>query len=494
MDGFVGLADYPVGSAVHDMMSGDTMATLQKALTTESGIVTAGLQGGQTFRVQSLEQTLKLATEKSEKQLPLWSSLKKDPAMSTVLEFTRQDNWGDEQSLFVDEIGSNLAQQEATYTRLAAMVKFMAIKKEVSHASTLVQSIVDPMAQKAHEGTMQLLRAVERALAYGDSGYGSAATAHNTMEFDGFLKQIADVAYPSGVASTLNSDIVIDWAGNPPTEDMLENAGKVIDDHVGELTKIVFANAGKRDLTRAMFPYQRVNQPIANPDGTYGTPLNNYVGSWSEMVVQASRYLTPKRPRAVASAFGGSGTTPLAPAATGIAAADSASALEAKPYYYWVSELYNGRESLPYLPSGVTGVAVTPAVGEKVTLTITWNTATYTTGLYANVYRSTVNDWRTATLIGQVCYSGATNPFVDRNGVDHNLDGYGSYRDNCTDAIGFTWDPEVVTARQLAPLMKMDLAQTTIVLPFLVLLYMVPILFVPTKCVHIKNIGPMPAG
>jgi len=461
----VTLGDYPIDSPVYRSMSGEMFATLQKALETGHGVVPIGATGGQTFRVQSLENTLKVATEQTEKELPLWSKLTKLPAYSTTIEYTRLDDWGDSgdgSNLFVDEIAS-LTQQDATYKRLAALVKYLAIRKEVSHISTLVNNIIDPMAQKAHEGTLQLLRAAEFGFVYGNSMY-------NDVAFDGFIKQIDDAATGE------YSDIIIDWEGNPPSEDMLETAGRVVADHYGYLDYLVMSNRAKSDLVRALFPYQRINMP-PDQSGRWGAALNVYEGGHSVMEIKGSRYIRTFRPRTQ----GMEGAPGPISAVTASTSADSASKLEAKTYYYWVSACYRGFES-----AAVAASPQTVNVGEKVTLTIpaaNWSSSGQA-ATYAKIYRSTnVADINNATLIGYVARAASGNTtWEDLNQT----------RDNCTDAIGFTMEPDVVSVRQLAPLMKMDLAQTTNSLPFLILLYIVPILFVPTKCVHIKNIGVLP--
>ncbi len=465
MGPFVGLGDYPADSPVVNQMSGQEFATLQKALVTGQGIVAEGATGGQAFRVQSLEQTLKVATEASEKELPLWSKFSKLPANSTTIEYTRQDDWGDsgDGGNFFDGEIADLSEQEATYTRLAAMVKYLVVKKEVSFASTLVNSIVSPMAQKAHEGTLQILRAAEFGFFYGNSTY-------NPLAFDGFIKQI------DAVASGDNADIVIDWKGNPPSEDMLEQAGRVVADHFGYLDYMVMGTRAKSDLTRAMFPNQRINMP-PNAEGRVGSPLHIYEGSNSTMEVKGSRYVRNFRPRAT----GMTGAPGAISAVTAATDAESTSELEAKTYYYWVSACYRGFESAP-----VAVGAVTPAVGEKITLSIAngaWD-GSAPAATYARIYRSTdINSTANATLIAQVArVADDTTTWEDLN----------QSRDNCTDAVGLTFTPEVLALRQLAPLMKMDLAQVTTSLPFLLLLYCVPILFVPTKCVRIKNIGVLP--
>jgi len=465
MDNIIGLQDYPVGSPIHGLMGAGELATLHKALTTGQGIVAEGATGGQTFRVQSLERTLKVATEASERELVLWPRLKKDPAMSTTIEYTRLEDWGDSGDfahLFDSEIAA-VRETDATYKRLVELVKYLVVKKEVSFPATLVQNIVDPMAQKAHEGTMQILRAAEFAFAYGDASV-------NELEFNGFLKQIEDAAQSV-------PEISLDWEGNPPTEDMLEEASRIVADHFGYLDFMVMSTRAVRDLTRTLFPKQRITQP-PSPDGRYGSPLQSWAASNSVIEIKGSRYIRNFRPRS--EGMTGAPTAPAQGSLSATAADDSTSKLELNTtYYYWVSNSVTGLESAGTAVSATTS-AVTP---QKITISLA--DAGFGTGAtYMTIYRSKTNDITTATRIARVkrVGGGSATTYVDRNYV----------RDNCTDAIGFTWTPEVLSLKQLAPLMKMDIAQTTTSLRFLILLYITPVLFVPTKCIRIRNIGLLP--
>lgn len=472
MDRFVGLRDYPEGSPIFDMMGGDQLAALNKAMETGHDIVQVGETGARTFRVQSLESTMKLAVEKNEKLFPIWSKIAKDPAFSTTIEYTRQNDWGEESDLFVAEQAA-LKEVDGGYERLAKLVKYMAIKKQVTHVATLVRSIVDPMAQAAHEGTMQILRGAEFAFMYGCEDI-------NPLSFDSFPKQIA------AAASGTNADIVYDLEGNPPSEAMLEKAGRIVADHFGDLNYLLMGTKAKSDLTKSMFGYQRIGMPPPT-GGRWGAVLDQYDGTFGEISIRPSRYIRTFAPRTVSMTGApttlSGGTLPVASTT-----ANANTKLDAgTTYYYWVSVAQEGVES------AAAACSQTAEAGKDNTITVA-NTSfaggstekTY----YITVYRSTVNDITTATRIARVPKGktmnadGSLSTSIDCVFIDSN-----TFRDNCTDAIGFTWSPDVLALKQLAPLMKMELAQTTNVLPFMLLLYLVPILFVPTKCVLIRNIG-----
>ena len=60
---------------------------------------------------------------------------------------------------------------------------------------------------------------------------------------------------------------------------------------------------------------------------------------------------------------------------------------------------------------------------------------------------------------------------------------------NCDQALLVQFDNEVIEFAQLAPLMKMDLAQLSPAYRFMILLYGTPLLYAPKKMVRIINIG-----
>jgi hypothetical protein len=91
------------------------------------------------------------------------------------------------------------------------------------------------------------------------------------------------------------------------------------------------------------------------------------------------------------------------------------------------------------------------------------------------------------SLIQKVAVTSQTaNATMDKVVIDRNL------------ILPFTYiaymlqlDPTVLTFRQLAPMMKMDLSVIAPAYRFMVLLYGVPILFAPLKACRILNIGEM---
>ena len=461
----VGMASYPKDSPIYGALNAADVADLRKALETGNAAVTIGgpNAGVSALRPQSLESTLKVVTV-TQKHLKLWPKLAKDPAKSTLEEYSRLDALGELGDGFIPEVATPVSTAE-TMSRQAVALKFMGVKKEVSLASTLVNNIVGNLeAHEAQIGTTELLAQLERNLVYGDSSM-------NTLSFDGFVKQITDAATGEF------ADIVIDWEGKAPDEAMMEKMCQTVGDHYGILDYMITSVRGKSNLRASLFPMQRMGMPAAIP-GAVGAKFDKYEGQ-SNVDVEDSVFIRDKKARTVGMTVT---NTPANPASfTATQGNDSTSKLEAgKTYYYWIGMMKQGLES-----AAVTASASTTGLYQKITLSMA--DSNFGTGAnaaeYINIYRSTDrNDITQATLIAQVARAAGAAPttYVDLN----------QSRDRCDIALGFTWDAEgVVKFKQLAPLMKLPLAVTGTSQPFMILLFGSPVLFAPSKCVYVKNMG-----
>jgi hypothetical protein len=104
--------------------------------------------------------------------------------------------------------------------------------------------------------------------------------------------------------------------------------------------------------------------------------------------------------------------------------------------------------------------------------------------MYFEVFRSPRNGGAgTAELIARIPNPQA-NPFAVVTFTDRNEDLPGT-----TQAIFFQWEPSVVNFRQLAPFMKIALAQIDLILRWVQVVYGVPILYQPKRAFMFKNIG-----
>jgi len=486
-DQFVGLANYTDLMGGFGISSAFEVQELQKALTTGQDIVAAGPQGGQALRVQSLENTLKLLTYRAS-DLALWQRMAKKTAFSTVEEYSRLDKLAIEMPAFVGEnpdqnvAAERWVEQDQSYSRQVATVRFMAIKKAVTLAATFVRNIVqDIEAHQTQIGTLELLGRVEAGMFYSDNrvnllawdGYPALMQKFTgVVPYTGTYNSVAytTAAWPSGDFK----DIIVDCEGNPLSEEYLELGQQITRTHYGKLDVLFMSPRAKSDLYKQLYPAQRIMMP-PTPDGRVGINFSFYMGSNGESELLSDVFIGLRRPKAVADS--GAPTAPQNGTNITIAAASSAtSKLETDTYYYYLSSVDGqGRESV------TTSKNQAATVGQKITLTV--KTASWQTGaVQCRVYRNKgTDDITKASLI-------VTLPKPDSGDiayVDENQS-----RENCSIAMGFTWDADQVVAfKQLAPLMKLPLAIVSTAKPFLILLYGTPVLYAPSKCILYSNVG-----
>ena len=189
-----------------------------------------------------------------------------------------------------------------------------------------------------------------------------------------------------------------------------------------------------------------------------------------------------------------SAKAPAAPVAGGTPAKAASDALNrfanfTGDYFYAVSAKNRfGESALTALGSSL----VTVASGNSIDLNFTAGSGSYNAECYC-IYRSKVNPTGTnaqtefyklfevSTAELAAGYDGANAGSVrDRN----------RYLPDTDQAFLVEWDSDQVLAwKQLAPMMKMDLAIVAPVMRFMVLCYGTPILYAPKKFVRFINIG-----
>ena len=165
---------------------------LIKAINAGSALSGADAGNGFALIPQSLEQTL-VRTTFDDKHVKFWKDIPKEAAFSTVEEYDRLDSYGPERiSAFMPE-GDLPFADDASYSRQNATVKYMGTLRAVSHPMGLVRSIAgDQIARETQNGTLWLMRQVEKALFFGSS-------ALVPTQFDGLLPQL-QAAITAGAA------------------------------------------------------------------------------------------------------------------------------------------------------------------------------------------------------------------------------------------------------------------------------------------------------
>jgi hypothetical protein len=150
--------------------------SLNKAIT--AGYGGAGrptdLTYGGVIQTESLETTLKSVTLDM-KNLKFWPAISIDKAYNLFEQYMRLTSYGSDSSPYIGEGGAP-SEEDSTYVRDGQRIVFFGTRRKVSHQMTLVRTTVgDVVAQQAKEGTMHLLKQVEREMYWGHAHFVSAS-------------------------------------------------------------------------------------------------------------------------------------------------------------------------------------------------------------------------------------------------------------------------------------------------------------------------------
>ncbi|MBJ7436287.1 MAG: hypothetical protein JHC54_11280 [Acinetobacter sp.] len=492
------MSDYSSG-AIHDGALFDTanvspqeLAELSKALEagnlTGQGLVGQNSNGG-ALKVESLENTLKILQYK-ESDIVFWKMINKAPAYNTVEEFNQLLSYGADRGGFNNE-GELPEEEDSTYRRAAEHVKFLGVTKSVTHPMQLVRiqpGVGQIMQREIKNGTLWIMRKADRALAFANASL-------IPQEFNGLYAQHYNAF--TGIQAYHTSESVVDLRGAALTENVvMEAANSVINNH-GYADTLIGPPVVINDFAKAYGDKKRI---IVNSDGvesaTVGQALKNVQTQFGKIELVYDKFLRTG-PFKQQSTLADGSKAPAVPIIGGspitVVTGDTLSrfaSTDAGAYYYAVAAVNRyGESSLLLLNSGA---AQAIAAGEVVDLQFTDGGGAYAATSYT-IYRSTKN---AAGAIGDVkffpLFSISTAELS--TGYDGAAAG-GKVRDrnrwlaDCQQAIFIENDPEIYEFKQLAPLMKMDLAVLSPATRFMILLYGTPQLYAPKKMVRFINIG-----
>ena len=465
------------------------VSELNKAL--EAGSITGGASvdtatagSGAPLKVESLERTLKLLTFR-DTDIRLWRLFPKSAAFNTVEEFNQLESYGVERGGSYLE-GELPEEEDSTYVRRAEQVKFYGVTKSVTHQMQLVRTHIGSAVQREiTNGTMWVLRKVNRSLAFGDANI-------IPTEFNGVYK-----LHQEGISSTLSTyygnETVVDLKGAALTQEDVEDAGRVILENFGTATHLFGPPVVLSDFGKDYYTKQRIflggNQQGYNQGINISYP-KHVTMSFGDVDLEHDIFLQESKGR-LTSEGATSVKAPASPNATSATAtADAAeskfAASDAADYHYAVAAINRfGESALTVINTDVT-VAATQSVD-----------LVFTDGGGANA------------ATGYVIYrsekdpsggSGATKFYpifkVSKSELSAGYDGgaAATVRDRNrhianTQQAYIADVPNTFEIKQLAPLMKMDLAVLSPAYRFMVLLYATCFLFAPKKVVRFVNIG-----
>jgi hypothetical protein len=453
------------------------VSELSKAL--EAGYQVSGQTGGSALRVESLEASLKVVTYTNH-HIKLWKKIPKSPAYSTVEEYNELSSYGGSGFAFTQE-GELGPSTDSVYARRTQLVKFMSTTREVTHPATLVHPAHgDVIALENQNGILWLLERIENAL----------FTADSSLAFDGESEQW------DGLDALIAASSYVDLEGQPMQEADVEEASNLIVEAYGYPTDLFLGTRDLSDLTKTMYPRERVALP-APVNGTIGQSVNAMATQAGTIEFNPSVFLRrlPTPPSSPTHANAPATPQQMSTSNTGTDGDFNKGAPAGTNEYAYVCTACNRFGESAFSPVMASNESLSQGnkdSGQHIALTLT-NAVTigaFPTEFF-RVYRTSPMAGSSSVPTGAASYSlimqvpaasqgsGGTTTVNDVNFI-----------------LPFTsiaymgeLTPQVITFRQLAPLMRLDLAVLSPAYRWTILMYGTPILFAPSKWLRMINIG-----
>lgn len=494
----VQLSDYQMGVEGAGAMSQHDLNELQKALTAGeiTGRETVGLTtaSGAPLKVESLENTLKVLTFK-ETDINLWKKIPKLPAYNTVEEYNQLQSYGAENFSFNGE-GELPEEDDSIYVRRAQLVKFMGTTRVISHPMQLVNTMIgDVVQQEIKNGTLKILRDVDRAIVFADSTMVG-------QQFNGIYAQHQQ-AFAS-LALWGNDETVIDLKGLRLQEAIIEQAALTIIENHGEGSMLCAPPKILSNFVKEFHEFKMIqpNTP-ALTNAVMGQKVDKFMSQFGPIDLLYDKFMKNGAAKTLSSSATSTKapTKPTADAATPKAAvADGVNSKwatgDAGDYRYAVSAVNRyGESALTNLSTaGSADAELTMAATQAAALKFTDGGGAIPATAYI-IYRSVKDDAATTAaattfypifMIPAATHLAGTYDGASTANISWDRNRFIANTESC-----FLIDPanDVWSFKQLAPLMKMDLAVLGPASRFMILLYGTPMLYAPKKIVRFVNVG-----
>jgi len=444
---------------------------------------------GNVFQTESLEPTLKIVSE-IDRHIMLYNMLNKAKAYQLVEEFDMQTSHGGAGNAWIDESDDEPSEEDATYFREFEIVKYLGVKKKITHVMTQIRSgHGDVVAKETKNGVSYLLREIERALYEGNGFYaveganqgafdGSEDLASSAPSWNGLDKQLRAGFNKDdrkmrdfiGYGDDLSHIVDVDGATLAPED--IEESCRVAQDDFGSPDRMLLSPKAHSDFSRSYYPKERFNDGKGNIiPGTTVPAMNTSCG---KIELWSGKFLTPKQ-KARAIADNAQATVTLT-SVVGAASSDTTD-LTAATYFYVARGINKRGEGTAAISSGVVASA-----GDRVDVTINVNNSAGVIGY--NVYRTTTNSIATANFIGRVKADGSNNVvFSDKN----------FKKPATSQAYLLQADADSMSLRQLTPMLKIDFAIIGLFRHWAQVMYAVPIVYKPNFSVLLDNIKELAA-
>lgn len=472
MNGIVTMADYANFGQGFGLGSSTDLSMLNKALDTGNYGYANGVAGqvnGAALQVESLENSLKVLTY-SEKNVVFWKKIFKSPAYSTVEEYNQLNSYGSEGGGFVGE-GMLPDVEDSNYQRKASFVKFLGTTRSVTHPMTLVNTAHgDVISLENKNGILWLMKKLETGLFWGDSSL--AANGAEGVQFD-------------GLNTLIDPGNVIDLRGGELEDYHINWGAQMILENYGTPTDLFLPYETLSKFSQAFFPKERVIMPTANGGYQAGLVVNDFQTHGGPVHFNPDLFL--QKTAALPTVATGGSNSPSIPdsitaavsTGTGNDAVGSFAASGAGTYNYYVTAVNRHGESLP---SAAATLALTSGdLAKSVTLTIKNATSMTVSPEWFRIYRTEANGTKAYCIMevpASTTVAASTITVYDKNDTMPNT---------LTSFMG-DFTPDVIQFKQLAPMMKMNLATLAPSYRWMILIYGVPQLFAPKKWMKFKNI------
>lgn len=500
----ISLGDYSVSKGLDASaqgqadLSSDQLNDLKKALEAghQLGSDQSGNQStGGALKVESLERTLKVITFK-ESDIRFWKRFPKTPAFNTVEEYNQLTSFGNDRGGFNNE-GELPEEEDTTFKRKSELVKYLGTTRVVTHQMNLVRNAHGNAYQQQVDGGIKwILRKADQALFWGDSAIIS-------QEWNGLYAQHMNNEAFGSLEEYCSSDVVIDLRGNQLTETNIEDGSQVIMRQFGHADLLVAPPVVCSDFSTGFYARKRI--AAGTPAVSAGQHVaGQYINKFDSMfgIIDIDYDIFASKPNSSGKKLGASASHPKAPSAPTAAGSPTTVLTDgltkfgdsAGSYFYMVTAINRYGESAPTQLGGTVVVTGTEAVD----LDFTATAGTYSAAAFV-IYRSKVDPAGTAsqTTFYPILTVPATGSDAKRGSLANGVDGAsaGNVRDRnrflpgTEEALLIETTDQVINFKQLAPIMKMDLARLSPAERFMVLLYGTPFLYAPSKMVRYINIG-----
>jgi hypothetical protein len=422
--------------------------------------------GGGALRVESLDSSLKVITF-TDKHINFWKDIPKSQAYSTIEEYNQLTSYGTQTGGFITE-GELPYATQSDYARKAALVKYVGTTRSVSHPMTLVRTMVpDVIAQENSNGIMWMLRQIENGLFWGRSKGRDNA---EYVEWDG-MDQLAGNTY----------DLRATSFSSTPFTTIVNDLAQTVVDGFGFPTDlyIPFTVLAKINEEFAGTAAQRVILPTASGNTQVNINIDGLMTQAGRVNLKPTYFLQKTRVAPTSANLLKSDEMPLGSVTVTASNGGTPTAGCVPPAGNYVSS---------FTLRNKYGETVSKAcAGGTITLNGSSQSLRFTvSGVDANANTAQFMDVFVSEPGGTTKYWVQSFPLAAT--ADTTYDWNGERLPNTATAFIGQMTPDVITFRQLAPLVKMDLATIAPAYKWMILLYGVPVIFAPLKWTKITNI------